>query len=111
MSARAKKYLSDILKAIRLTEQFVRDTPTFEQYQVDLKTKSAVERQLEILGEAVNKYAKTSSGRPLSNTALIVSFRNRLAHNYDNVDDNIVWAVLSTYLPLLKDEVLAILEE
>lgn len=111
MTDQAKKYLSDILKAISLTERFVRDTPTFEQYQVDLKTKSAVERQLEILGEAVNKYSKISSDRPLSNTALIVSFRNRLAHNYDNVDDSIVWAVLVTYLPLVKAEVLAFLEE
>jgi uncharacterized protein with HEPN domain len=104
MTEQAKKYLSDILAAIELAEDFSKDTPTFQSYQSDLKTKSAVERQLEILGEAVNKYSREAPEFPLSNVLQIVSFRNRLAHNYDNVDDAIVWAVLKNHLPVLKQE-------
>jgi uncharacterized protein with HEPN domain len=50
MTEKAKKYLSDILYAIDLIEVFVKDTPTFEDYISDLKTQSAVERQLSIIG-------------------------------------------------------------
>jgi uncharacterized protein with HEPN domain len=111
MTGPAKKYLSDIRVAIELIEEFSKDTPSFQSYQADPKTRSAVERQLEILGEAVNKYSKEAPDFPLSNVPKIVSFRNRLAHNYDNVDDAIVWAVLKKHIPVLKQEVSAYLEK
>ncbi|MCB0624035.1 MAG: DUF86 domain-containing protein [Saprospiraceae bacterium] len=111
MTEQAKKYLSDILAAIGLVEEFSKDSPTFPSYQADLKTKSAVERQLEILGEAVNKYSKETPEFPLSNVPRIISFRNRLAHNYDNVDDAIVWAVMKEHLPVLKQEATEYLEK
>lgn len=106
MTEQAKKYLSDMLMAIELVERFSEGTMTFETYQADLKTKSAIERQLSILGEAVNKYSKVAPAFPLSNIPQIVSFRNRLAHNYDSIDDTIVWAVLKKHLPALKQEVI-----
>lgn len=111
MTGPAKKYLSDIRVAIELIEEFSKDTQSFQSYQADPKTRSAVERQLEILGEAVNKYSKEAPDFPLSNVPKIVSFRNRLAHNYDNVDDAIVWAVLKKHIPVLKQEVSAYLEK
>ena len=58
MMEQAKKYLSDILRAIELIEQFTKTTGTFIDYSADLKTQSAVERQLGIIGEAVNKCDK-----------------------------------------------------
>ena len=54
MTEKTKKYLSDILKAIDFAEDFTKDIETFEQHAVDYKTQSAVERQLAIVGEAVN---------------------------------------------------------
>lgn len=105
MTGQAKKYLSDILAAIELIEAFTEETPSFPSFQVDMKTKSAVERQLEILGEAVNKISREAPEFPLSDVRKIVSFRNRLAHNYDSIDDAIVWAVLKKHLPVLKREV------
>ncbi len=83
-----------MLDAIELAERFSADTPTFQSYQNDPKTKSAVERQLEILGEAVKKFSREVTDFQLNNVAQIISFRNRLAHNYDQIDDAIVWAVL-----------------
>jgi uncharacterized protein with HEPN domain len=108
MTDQARKYLLDILGAIELAERFSADTPTFQSYQNDLKTKSAVERQLEILGEAVNKFSREAPDFQLNNVSQIISFRNRLAHNYDQVDDAIVWAVLKRHLPELKSQVEAL---
>lgn len=105
MTERASKYLADILYAIILVEEFLSDTPDFFAYQHDLKTKSAVERQLVIIGEAVNKFEKENTGITLSHSREIVNFRNRLVHAYDSIDDAIVWAIKANHLSLLKIEV------
>ncbi len=105
MTEKAKKYLSDIVIAIGLIEQFVDGVGEFSQYEADEKTKSAVERQLGIVGEAVNKFRKEEGAYPLSHTKQIIDFRNRLIHSYDNVDDTIVWAIIKNHLPILKEEV------
>jgi len=96
--------LSDILIAIELIEQFTENVREFSQYQADSKTKSAVERQLSIVGEAVNNYRKLEEQFDLTNTKQIVSFRNRIIHSYDNIDDAIVWTILQKHLPKLKGE-------
>lgn len=111
MTEKAKKYLSDILYAIELIESFVEDTPTFDDYLVDLKTQSAVERQLGIIGEAVNRFRQEVTMHELSDAKEIVGFRNRLIHNYDGLDETIVWAVLQKHLDTLKQEVKEGLEE
>jgi uncharacterized protein with HEPN domain len=69
MTKKGKKYLSDILIAIELIEQFTEEVNEFSQYQSDSKTKSAVERQLSIVGEAVNNYRKLEEQFELTNTS------------------------------------------
>lgn len=105
MTEKAKKYLSDIEIAIGLIEDFLEGVDEFARYQTDEKTKSAVERQLGIVGEAVNKFRKEEQAFQLSHVKQIIDFRNRLIHSYDNVDDTIVWAILNNHLPILKAEV------
>ena len=58
MTGAGRKYLSDILIAIDLIEKFVQDMPDFVTYEADLKTQSAIERQLVLIGEALNKLRK-----------------------------------------------------
>ncbi|WP_211229831.1 hypothetical protein [Olivibacter sitiensis] len=55
---KGKKYLSDVLAAIELIDVFLLPITNFQSYQCVLKTNSAVERQLGIIGEAINKYRK-----------------------------------------------------
>ena len=105
MTMRAYKYLSDILYAIEMISQFLDATPTYFDYQKDLKTKSAVKRQLGIIGEAVNQFEKENSGYTLSYSKEIINFRNRIIHAYDSVDDAVVWAIKTNHLPLLKEEI------
>ena len=101
-----KKYLSDILQALQLIESFTSDIKDYSIYIVDLKTQSAVERQLGILGEAVNKFDKLNPRHPLEDTRQIIGFRNRLIHTYDAIDQSIVWAIIKNHLELLKSEII-----
>ena len=110
MTPRSQKYLFDIGQAIAAVEEFIRDTPDFATYQADHKTRSAVERQLAIVGEAVNHLRREWPEANLPNTKQMVDFRNRLIHSYDNVNDAIVWAIVHQHLPALKVEVLARLQ-
>jgi uncharacterized protein with HEPN domain len=105
MTEKERKFLSDIFQSINLIESFTQDIKSFTEYQKDVKTKSAVERQLAIIGEAVNKFLNESDGNDLKNATQIISLRNRLIHSYDNVDDSIIWLVIMRHLSLLKDEV------
>lgn len=105
MMDQEKKYLSDILLAIIHIEEFVEDIKSFNSYDNDLKTQSAVERQLGIIGEAVNSFEKISGANSLINARRIIGFRNRLIHAYDSIDNSIVWVIIKKYLPGLKNEV------
>ena len=104
MTDEAKKYLSDIIRAIELIEIFMDGVDDFDEYVDDLKTKSAVERQLGIIGEAVNNFRKKELEFQLTNTRDIIGFRNRIIHNYDEVDETLVWAIIHNHLPFLKEE-------
>ena len=104
MTDRIAKYLSDIRLAINLIEQFLAGVENFSTYQSDPKTQSAVERQLGIIGEAVNKIRQEEPDF-LAQTKQIVDFRNRLIHSYDNIDASIVWVIAKKYLPDLKIEI------
>ena len=71
--------------------------------------KRAVERELEIIGEAVSRILKVNEKYPLNNAKQIISFRNRVIHAYDSVDDNLVWKIVIKDIPILRDDILKIL--
>jgi uncharacterized protein with HEPN domain len=73
-----------------LIEEFTLGIEEYEAYHSDQKKKSAVERQLGIIGEAGNQYRKLAEEWELSSTRQIVQFRNRIIHAYDAFDDSIV---------------------
>lgn len=105
MTEKGLKYLSDILHAIELIEDFTKSISSYADYVSDLKTQSAVERQLGIIGEAVNKFEILHPEESLDNARKIVGFRNRLIHAYDAVDSSMIWAILKKHLGPLKEEV------
>ena len=102
---KASKYLFDVQSAISLIESFMQDVHSFNQYLNDIKTQSAVERQLAIIGEAANKLKQENSDFTPSNAKQMIDFRNRLIHSYDNIDSSIVWVIIKRHLPLLKQEI------
>jgi len=103
---KSKKYLSDIIIAIELIDQFTIDVDSFLVYDKDRKTQSAVERQLVIRGEALNHFRKAEPQIRIENEKQIVDFRNRLVHAYDSLDNSIIWAIIKKHLQPLKEEIL-----
>ncbi len=109
MTEKSKKYLSDILMAIELIEEFVVGFQDFTLYDKDRKTQSAVERQLAIIGEALNQFKKLEPQINIENDKQIISFRNRLVHAYDSLDNSMIWVIISRHLNPLKIEIQALM--
>ena len=105
-------FLYDILNSIiEIESYFNEETFNFEFYKSDLKTKRAVERDFEIIGEAVNRVLKIKPDFSLTNSQNIIGLRNRIIHAYDNISDEIIWSTIISDLPLLKQEVSKYLNE
>ena len=83
----------------------------FILYKQDLKTKKAVERNLEIIGEAVNRILKVDSNFPIKNAKNIIGTRNRIIHSYDNISDEVIWTIVCRELPKFKIQVEKLLTE
>ena len=105
MTEKSTKYLSDILMAIESIEEFIVDDKNFTLYNNDRKTQSAVERQLAIIGEALNQFKKLEPEVKIENDKQIISFRNRLVHAYDSLDNSMIWVIISRHLTPLKIEI------
>jgi uncharacterized protein with HEPN domain len=106
MQLESKKFLYDISIASNKLLKFV-DTKCWDDYCQDDLLKSAVERQFEIIGEALNQLSKvdTRTVVKITNYQQIISFRNILIHGYADVDDRLVWNVIETKLSLLVEQV------
>lgn len=76
-----------------------------EEYVKNKTKRRAVERELEIIGEAVNKLLKINPAIEISYARQIVDLRNKVIHAYDNVNDIVIWSVIMNHLPKLKSEV------
>jgi uncharacterized protein with HEPN domain len=106
MDIEVKAWLFDILKAIGEIDSFFEDRPMdFHHYQADIRTKRAVERNIEIIGEAMNRILQKDDSIAISGSRKIVDLRNRVIHGYDSVSDATIWSVVSRHLPKLKVEV------
>ena len=105
MDINIKTCLLDINQSIDEIFEFLGDQRDFYAYQKDLKTKKAVERNLEIIGEAVNRILKIDNTFPLNEAKNIIGTRNRIIHSYDNISDEVIWTIVSRELPKLKIQV------
>jgi len=112
MDNEIKTWLYDILQSINEVESYFTDRPKkFEEYVSDLRTKRAVERNIEIIGEAVNRILKRDKHFNLNNAQKIIGTRNRIAHTYDKITDDLIWSVIINSLPKLKIEVEDLLKQ
>lgn len=81
------------------------------RYQSDLRTKRAVERNIEIIGEALSRILKRDETILISNSRKIVDTRNRIIHGYDAVSDDVIWGIVIRHLPILQSEIQELLDE
>jgi uncharacterized protein with HEPN domain len=112
MDEKILKWLYDIKDAISEVEGYFNKYPMdFNQYKSNILLKRAVERDLEIIGEAVNRILKQDENFPIENAKRIVGLRNQIIHAYDNISDENIWAILVKHLPALKKEILQLIED
>jgi uncharacterized protein with HEPN domain len=112
MQREAKKYLWDIQKAAGLISQFTAGR-TFDEYMSDVMFRSAVERQFEIIGEAMTRLAKRDPdvAARITDFRGVIAFRNILIHGYATINHRLVWGVVETELAVLQREVDNLLAE
>ena len=100
-----KMYLLDISNSIDSIFEYLGNERNFKLYDTNKLIRRAVERELEIIGEATNRIIKINPTIDISNARRIVSLRNWVIHSYDNVDNVIIWGIIDKDLPLLKTQV------
>jgi len=105
MDEMIKKYLFDIKISLDSIESYFGTEKNFNIYQSNKMLRRSVERELEIIGEAINRIDRIDPAFTIEGKRQIVGFRNRVIHNYDNIDNSIVWGIIIKYLPMLKDEI------
>ena len=110
MKDETRKNFIDVLQAAKEIQDFVSGI-SFKEYQNQPLTKRAVERDFEIIGEALNriKYTDDELLEKISEHHRIIGFRNILIHGYDIVDEAIVWQAVTNHLPILVREIKEIL--
>ncbi len=79
---------------------------TFVEYEGDLMLRSAVERQFEIIGEALNhaELEQPELTTLIPDLRRIVGLRNRIIHGYDSVDDQLLWQTVQAHVPSLAQQ-------
>jgi len=111
MEKEIKTWLEDIRQSIEEIEEFLPEKRNFIDFQKDLKTRKAIERNIEIIGEAVQRILKINPEIKITNARKIVDTRNRIIHGYDSISVDIIWAIAVQDLEKLKTAIIRLLEE
>ena len=107
-----KTWLFDILQSIEEIESYFSGKPKrFEDYLSDTKTQRAVERNIEIIGEAVSRILKADPEFKLDNAHKIIDARNRIIHGYDKISHEVIWSIIINHLPKLQSEISDLIEK
>ena len=111
MRLEARKYLHDIARASDLVAEFVAGAG-IDDYAENAMLRAAVEREFEIIGEALAGLARLDEDlvSGISEYRRIIAFRNILIHGYAEIDDRLVWDIVESKLPILRREVAALIE-
>jgi uncharacterized protein with HEPN domain len=105
MESEANKLLRDILTSIEAIDSYLQGKRNFTIYKSNRLIRRAVEREIEIIGEAMRNLLKLHPDVPITAKRKIVDLRNIVVHAYDSLDDEALWVIVVNHLPLLKSEV------
>jgi len=111
MRLESKTLLEDIRQAVALILDFT-GGKTFSNYENDALLRSGVERQFEIIGEALNRLNRVdpATADQINQARRIIGFRNILVHGYDIVENTVVWDIVEKNIPVLHTAILSLLE-
>lgn len=111
MDEKVEKYLYDVLACVERVESFFGDKPKlFAEFYSNVLLRQAVERNIEIMGEAMNRILKIEPEINITNARKIVDARNYIIHAYDSLSADILWSIIINHLPLLHKELKELLD-
>lgn len=106
MQLRELKLLLDIQSIIGEIETVkTRTNNNFNAFKSDILLQRAVERDLEIIGEAIRKLLEIDPTIKITSAKNIIGLRNIISHAYDSVEPEMIWGIIQNNIPVLADEV------
>ena len=110
MARDRRAFLWDIRQAASEILSFT-SRKTESDYTADAMLRAAVERKLEIIGEAVRQYIQyfPESANEVTQSGKIIALRNRLIHGYASVSDTLIWEIVKNDIPVLHEQANALL--
>ena len=111
MDNEIKKYLFDIKESIESIEKYLGGRRDYDVYLADKMLRRAIEREFEIIGEAMSRLERLDLSLKISSKKQIISMRNKVIHGYDKIDNEIIWGTIVRHLPILKDEISNLLQK
>lgn len=111
MNIQLNKFLYDILDSIVCIEDFIGFPKQFKNYENSKIIQAAVERHIEIIGEATKRLLDLNPEIKITNARKIINTRNKIAHGYDEIENSEIWNIIINHLPKLKAEIEALLNK
>ncbi len=111
METEIKKYLYDVKVSIESINQYLEGKRNYLEYLNNRQLRKAIERELEIIGEATIRLRRIDPEFPIEEIPAIKALRNRIAHEYDAIDNERIWSVVNNSLPELLQKVEKLLAE
>jgi uncharacterized protein with HEPN domain len=111
MDLEIKKFLFDILESIDSIQKYLGENRGFKKYAADKMLRRAIEREFEIIGEAMSRIEKQDPTLNITSKRQIIDMRNRVIHGYDKTDNEIIWGTIVRHLPRLKIEIQNLLKQ
>jgi uncharacterized protein with HEPN domain len=105
MEQRLKKLLLDVLLSCEYIEEYMSSCNSFSQFEEDKFLQHSIERNIEIIGEALKNVRAIHPSIDISRLNDIINTRNKLIHGYDSVDSSIIYTIVVKHIPVLKIEV------
>ncbi|MBT3243667.1 MAG: DUF86 domain-containing protein [Bacteroidetes bacterium] len=104
MSNEILKYLHDVREAAESIQNYLGDISDLNIYKSNKMLRRAIEREFEIIGEAMSRINKIDPNIQITSKRQITNMRNRVIHGYDKIDDEIVWGTIVRHIPILLEE-------
>ncbi len=111
MTERLLKSLYDIKGAIdEIDSYFSSREKRFDAYKAEILLRRGIERNLEVIGEAMGRILKENENIQITDARRIIGLRNQLIHGYDTISDENIWAIVINHLPLLRSEIAQLID-
>lgn len=106
MQHKILKYILDIESVILEIEAIkIKSENNFANFKSDIILQRAIERDLEIIGEAIRKILEIEPSIQISASKNIIGLRNIISHAYDSIEPEMIWGIIQKNIPVLSDEI------